>query len=348
MSAALIDFLPARRSVPISVIGLDVGTSGSRAVVVEADGSISASATAPHDPFASPGPAWAEQDPDNWWTAGQQALRVVTGEARARGSSIDAVGLSGQMHGAVLLGERGEVLRPSIIWCDQRTSAECRWLDEHVGQSRLLELTLNPALTNFTLTRLLWVRTHEPEIWARVRHVLLPKDYVRLRLSGVYATDMADASGTLLLDVARRRWSDEMVAATGLRRDVLPDVYESPDVCAHVSADAAAATGLRRGHTHRGRRGRSGRRRGGHGHHAPGRRQRDDRHVRRRLRGDGASSARSQGADSHVLSRRAGPMARHGRDAGGRAVVALDARPDRRDRWTRRSNGRRRIRTPRR
>jgi xylulokinase len=213
-------------------------------VVVEADGSISASATAPHDPFASPGPAWAEQDPDNWWTAGQQALRIVTGEARARGSSIDAVGLSGQMHGAVLLGERGEVLRPSIIWCDQRTSAECRWLDEHVGQSRLLELTLNPALTNFTLTRLLWVRTHEPEIWARVRHVLLPKDYARLRLSGVYATDMADASGTLLLDVARRRWSDEMVAATGLRRDVLPDVYESPDVCAHVSADAAAATGL--------------------------------------------------------------------------------------------------------
>ena len=126
VSAALIDFLPARRSVPISVIGLDVGTSGSRAVVVEAERSISASATAPHDPFASPGPAWAEQDPDNWWTAGQQALRVVTGEARARGSSIDAVGLSGQMHGAVLLGERGEVLRPSIIWCDQRTSAECR------------------------------------------------------------------------------------------------------------------------------------------------------------------------------------------------------------------------------
>ena len=121
LSAALIDFPPARRSVPISVIGLDVGTSGSRAVVVEADGSISASATAPHEPFASPGPAWAEQDPDNWWTAGQQALRAVVDRARASGSSIDAVGLSGQMHGAVLLGERGEVLRPSIIWCDQRT-----------------------------------------------------------------------------------------------------------------------------------------------------------------------------------------------------------------------------------
>jgi xylulokinase len=213
-------------------------------VVVEADGSISASATAPHEAFASPGPAWAEQDPNDWWSAGQQALRSVMERLRARGGAVDAIGLSGQMHGAVLLGERGDVLRPSIIWCDQRTGAECRWLDEHVGPSRLLELTLNPALTNFTLTRLLWVRTHEPDIWSRVRHVLLPKDYVRLRLSGAYATDMADASGTLLLDVARRRWSDEMIAATDLRRDMLPELFESPEVCAKVSTDAASATGV--------------------------------------------------------------------------------------------------------
>jgi xylulokinase len=231
----------------IPVIGLDVGTGGSRAVIVDQDGSITASATAAHTPFASPGPAWAEQDPEDWWRAGQQALRAVLDRSHADPASIAAIGLSGQMHGAVLLGDRGEVLRPSIIWCDQRTSAECRWLDEHVGTSRLLELTLNPALTNFTLTRLLWVRAHEPGIWARVRHVLLPKDFVRLRLSGAYATDMADASGTLLLDVARRRWSDEMVTATGLRREMLPDVYESPDVCAQLSADAARATGLREG-----------------------------------------------------------------------------------------------------
>ncbi len=151
------------------------------------------------------------------------------------------------MHGAVLLDDSGSVLRPSIIWCDQRTSAECRWLEQELGPRTLLELTLNPALTNFTLTRLLWVRTHEPDIWARVRHVLLPKDYVRLRLSGTYATDVADASGTLLLDVGRRRWSDEMIKATGLRREILPDVFESPATCATVSREAAAATGLLEG-----------------------------------------------------------------------------------------------------
>jgi xylulokinase len=213
-------------------------------VLVEDDGAITASATAAHAPFVSPGPAWAEQDPEDWWRAGAEALRAVVAQARG---GIDAIGLSGQMHGAVLLGEHGEVLRPSIIWCDQRTSAECKWLDDTVGPRRLLELTLNPPLTNFTLTRLLWVRTHEPDVWARVRHVLLPKDYVRLRLSGVYATDVADASGTLLLDVAHRRWSDQMVAACGLTRDILPDVFESSAPCANVSRAAAAATGLREG-----------------------------------------------------------------------------------------------------
>ncbi len=160
---------------------------------------------------------------------------------------MDAIGLSGQMHGLVLLDERGDVLRPSIIWCDQRTSAECRWLDETIGPARLLELTSNPALTNFTLTRIVWVRTHEPDLWARVRHVLLPKDYVRFRLSGVFATDVADASGTLLLNVAQRQWSTEMIERSGLRREILPDVFESPDVCARVSAEAAKATGLREG-----------------------------------------------------------------------------------------------------
>jgi xylulokinase len=151
------------------------------------------------------------------------------------------------MHGLVLLDERGELLRPSIIWCDQRTAAECRWLDETIGPARLLELTSNPALTNFTLTRMLWVRTHEPDLWARVRHVLLPKDYVRFRLSGAFATDVADASGTLLLDVAQRQWSAEMIERSGIAREILPDVFESPVVCARVSDDAAQATGLRQG-----------------------------------------------------------------------------------------------------
>jgi xylulokinase len=238
---------PASKESRIPVIGLDVGTGGSRAVLVKNDGSIAASATTPHAPFASLGPAWAEQEPDDWWRASLDSLRAVRQQPGAVGLAIDAIGLSGQMHGAVLLDDQGSVLRPSIIWCDQRTSAECRWLDDTVGTRRLLDLTLNPALTNFTLTRLLWVRTHEPQIWTRVRHVLLPKDYVRLRLSKTFATDVADASGTLLLDVARRRWSDDMMEATGLRKEILPDVFESPAVCARVSREAAGVTGLSEG-----------------------------------------------------------------------------------------------------
>ena len=157
--------------------------------------------------------------------------------------AIGAIGLSGQMHGAVLLDDAGSVLRPAIIWCDQRTAQECRWLDEHVGAARLLELTSNPALTNFTLTKLLWVRRHEPEVWRRVRHVLLPKDYVRYRLSGEYAIDVADASGTLMLDVVRRRWSGECWTAA-IDPAVMPALFESPEVCARLSDAARSATGL--------------------------------------------------------------------------------------------------------
>ncbi len=160
---------------------------------------------------------------------------------------IASVGLTGQMHGAVLLDAAGDVLRPAIIWCDQRTAEECRWLDREIGPARLLELTSNPALTNFTLTKVLWVRTHEPELFARLRHLLLPKDYVRYKLSGAFAIDVAEASGTLLLDVANRRWSQELVDAVGLSADILPQVFESPDVCARVSREAAALTGLREG-----------------------------------------------------------------------------------------------------
>ncbi len=148
------------------------------------------------------------------------------------------------MHGAVLLDENGAVLRPSIIWCDQRTDEQCRWITETVGAKRLLELTSNPALTNFTLTKLLWVRQHEPEIWKKVRHVLLPKDYVRYRLSGEYAIDVADASGTLMLDVAHRRWSDELLGLVGIERALLPAVFESPEVCARVSSEAEGHTGI--------------------------------------------------------------------------------------------------------
>jgi xylulokinase len=212
--------------------------------VVDENGRLLGSATAEHDPFASPRPAWAEQDADDWWRAAQRASAAALDAAGLSGRDITCIGLSGQMHGAVLLDDRGAVLRPAVIWCDQRTDAECEWLNRVVGPERLLRLTLNPALTNFTLTKLLWVRTHEPEIWRRVRHVLLPKDYVRFRLSGEYAIDVADASGTLLLDVARRQWSDELLNLVDIDRRLLPAVFESPAICARVSSEAAGVTGL--------------------------------------------------------------------------------------------------------
>ncbi len=227
-----------------AVVGIDVGTGGSRAVVVGEDGRVSAAATVAHAPFASPRTAWAEQEPEDWWRASRDAIREVLAKSGTAPSSVRAIGLSGQMHGAVLVDESGEVVRPAIIWCDQRTEAECRWLSETIGATRLLELTSNPALTNFTLTKLLWVRAHEPDAWRRVRRVLLPKDFVRLRLSGEYATDMADASGTLMLDVAHRRWSQEILGAAGLDGAMLPRLFESPEICARVSSNAAADTGV--------------------------------------------------------------------------------------------------------
>jgi xylulokinase len=151
------------------------------------------------------------------------------------------------MHGAVLLDEKDEVLRPALIWCDQRTQEQCDWLNSKIGERRILELTCNPALTNFTLTKLLWVRDHEPEIWKRFRRVLLPKDYVRFRMTGVHAMDVAEASGTLMLDVAHRRWSEEMMSAGGLPMSCLPKLYESPEICARVSESGAAHTGLKPG-----------------------------------------------------------------------------------------------------
>ncbi len=226
------------------VLGLDIGTTGSRAVVVNGEGRVMGSATAEHAAFASPRTAWAEQEPDDWWHAARQAIRSALTASGADARAIRAIGLSGQMHGAVLVDDAGQVVRPAIIWCDQRPEAECQWLTDVVGRSRLLALTSNPALTNFTLPKLLWVRAHEPEAWRHVRHVLLPKDFVRLRLSGEYATDVADASGTLLLDVARRQWSREMVDLAGLDPTILPRLFESQDVCARVSREAAAATGL--------------------------------------------------------------------------------------------------------
>ena len=231
----------------MNFLGIDVGTGGSRAVLVDARGSVVASATVEHEPFASPQAGWAEQDARDWWRASAAAVRAVLSAEGVRAEKVGGVGLTGQMHGSVLLDEAGEVLRPALIWCDQRTDEQCRALTERVGAARLIELTCNPALTGFTLPKLLWVREHEPEVWARVRSVLLPKDYVRLRLTGERAIDVADASGTLLLDVAARRWSREMLEAAEIDERVLPPVFESAEVVGRVSAAGAEATGLKEG-----------------------------------------------------------------------------------------------------
>jgi len=229
------------------LLGIDVGTGGSRAVVINETGQIVASATVEHEPFASPQTGWAEQDPDDWWRASVAAIREVVSHDNARSEDIVAVGLSGQMHGSVLLNERDEVVRPALIWCDQRTDKQCEQLTQQIGAEQLIKLTCNPALTGFTLPKMLWVRDNEPEAWQQVRSVLLPKDYVRFRLTGDKATDVADASGTLLLNVAERKWSDEMLAATEIDVSLLPTVFESPEITGTISSSAAELTGLRAG-----------------------------------------------------------------------------------------------------
>jgi len=232
---------------PQYVLGIDIGTGGTRALIMDEKGKILASATEEHEPFASPKIGWAEQRPEDWWRAAGLAIRKALTLGKLRGEQIACVGFSGQMHGAVMLDGSGEVVRPALIWCDVRTGKQCKELTEKIGSDRLIQLTCNPALPNFTLTKFLWTRENEPENWSRVRSVMLPKDYVRLRLTGDRAIDMADASGTLMLDVARRQWSDEVLRAAEIDRSLLPALYESPDVCGKVSAIGAEATGLAAG-----------------------------------------------------------------------------------------------------
>jgi xylulokinase len=229
------------------VLGIDIGTGGTRALIMDETGRIFASATEEHEPFASPQIGWAEQRPEDWWRAAGLAIRKALAIGKLRGEQISCVGFSGQMHGAVMLDDSGEVVRPALIWCDVRTDMQCRELNEKIGYDRLIQLTCNPALPNFTLTKFLWTRENEPDNWSRVRSVMLPKDYVRFRLTGERAIDMADASGTLMLDVARRKWSDEVLHAAEIDRSLLPALYESPDVCGKVSSIGAEATGLAAG-----------------------------------------------------------------------------------------------------
>jgi xylulokinase len=232
---------------PAKLLGIDVGTGGTRAVVVDSNGKVIASCTSEHAPFASPHTGWAEQDPHDWWRATCEAVKQVLAKSGTRADEIAAVGFSGQMHGAVLLDAAGGVLRPSLIWCDQRSAPEAEELTAQLGADKIIGWTCNPALPNFTLTKLMWVRKHEPHLFERYKKLLLPKDYVRYRLSGEYGMDMADASGTLLLDVTNRRWSSEMASAVAIDTASLPPLFESPDVCSSISRAGAQATGLKEG-----------------------------------------------------------------------------------------------------
>jgi xylulokinase len=224
-------------------LGIDVSTTGSKALLVDSQGQVVSSATTAH-PISTPHPLWSEQDPQDWWYSSQQSIRQAMAEAGAQGADILAIGLTGQMHGLVLLDAQNQVLRPAILWNDQRTAAECEEITEKLGFERLLRLTGNKALTGFTAPKILWVRKHEPDVYAKIAHILLPKDYVRFRLSGDYAVDKADGAGTLLFDLQKRDFSSEMLDRLEIPAQWMPKTYEGPEVTGVVSAAAAKETGL--------------------------------------------------------------------------------------------------------
>ncbi len=226
-------------------LGVDVGTSNVKALVVDGRGRAVARASEPLA-LRTPHPGWAEQDPNAWWKAAARAIQRAVGRGRAA-RKIDAVGLSGQMHSSVFLDAKNKVIRPALLWCDGRTSAECRQITERVGEENLRDWVSNPALEGFTLPKVLWLRNHEPEAFRRLAKVLLPKDYIRWQLTGGLATDFSDAAGTLMLDVAHRRWSREILDALDLPQDLVPEVGESTAVLGTISAAAARATGLAAG-----------------------------------------------------------------------------------------------------
>jgi xylulokinase len=227
-------------------LGIDVSTTGAKALLIDQEGRVTGSATSTY-PLSTPRPLWSEQDPVDWWVGTQASIRQALAGAGAEASQVRGVGLTGQMHGLVLLDASGAVLRPAILWNDQRTGAQCDQIRSRLGKERLIQLTGNDALPGFTAPKILWVRQHEPEIYEKVAQVLLPKDYVRYRLTGDYATDKAGAAGTLLLDIKARDWSAKVLEALQIPRRWLPPTHEGPEVTGVVNAKAAATTGLRAG-----------------------------------------------------------------------------------------------------
>lgn len=228
------------------LIGIDIGTSGTKTILIEETGRVLARATMEY-PLYSPRPLWSEQDPADWWAATAGTIQKVLQQSGVDAKEIRGIGLSGQMHGAVFLDGDNQVLRPAILWNDQRTQAECDWITNTIGREMVVELTSNPVLTGFTAPKIVWLRSNEPETFAKVRKVLLPKDYIRHKLTGEFATEVSDASGTSLFNVTKRRWADEMLDGCGIPRDWMPKSYESFEVSGRITPEAAALTGLAEG-----------------------------------------------------------------------------------------------------
>jgi xylulokinase len=230
------------------LLGIDIGTSGTKVLLVNAskDGEVVASCTKTY-PLYTPKPLWSEQEPEDWWQATIAGIREVVQVSGVDCGKIKGIGLSGQMHGSVFLDQDHQVIRPAILWCDQRTGAECAWITRTVGEEKIVEMICNPVLTGFTAGKIIWLRNHEPESYRQVRKVLLPKDYIRYRLTGEFATEVSDASGTALFNVTKRDWAYELLDAVDIPSDWMPKCYESPEVSGKVSAEAASLTGLKDG-----------------------------------------------------------------------------------------------------
>lgn len=228
------------------LLGIDLGTSGTKTVLFDSNGRRLASHTVEY-PLYQPKNGWAEQDPEDWWRAVQETVRTVLAKSGAKSEDIRSIGIAGQMHGLVMLDSQGQVLRKAILWCDGRTQAQCAEITQTVGREKLLAITANPALTGFTAGKILWVREHEPELYEKCRHILLPKDYIRYKLTGEFATEVSNASGMNLLDVPQRQWSGEILSLLGIDRSLLGEMYESCQVTGKVTKAAAEATGLAEG-----------------------------------------------------------------------------------------------------
>lgn len=227
-------------------LGIDVSTTATKALLIDSAGKVIQVHSTPYG-FETPHPLWSEQDPELWWNGTQRSIRIILEKSEIDPSQIFGVGLTGQMHGLVLLDAAKNVLRPAILWNDQRTQAQCDEIHQRIGRERFIQITGNVALTGFTAPKILWVREKEPEIYARVAHVLLPKDFIRYRLTGELAMDKADASGTVLMDLKQRNWSDEVLDGLEIPRSWMPQLYEGPEITGRIISEAAQATGLKPG-----------------------------------------------------------------------------------------------------